>query len=47
MSKEATLWLIEQGIKVMGIDAWGWDRSLGDMIEELKAGNKEQFWESI
>jgi kynurenine formamidase len=46
MSKEATLWLIEQGIKVMGIDAWGWDRSLGDMIEELKSGNKEQFWES-
>ena len=25
MSPEATLWLIEQGVKVMGIDAWGWD----------------------
>ncbi len=46
MSRDATLWLIDQGIKVMGIDAWGWDRSLGDMIDELKAGNKERFWES-
>lgn len=46
MSREATCWLVEQGIKVMGIDAWGWDRSLGSMIEALKAGNKEQFWES-
>jgi kynurenine formamidase len=46
VSEEATLWLIQQGIKVMGIDAWGWDRSLGAMIDDLKAGNKEQFWES-
>jgi kynurenine formamidase len=46
VSREATLWLIEQGIRVMGIDAWGWDRSLGDMIRDLKAGNREQFWES-
>jgi len=46
MSREATLWLIEQGIKVMGIDAWGWDRSLGTMIKDLKDGNREQFWES-
>lgn len=46
VSKEATLCLIQQGIKVMGIDAWGWDRSLGAMIDDLKAGNKEQFWES-
>src|SRR5688572_26223230 len=26
MSREATLWLIERGVRVMGIDAWGFDR---------------------
>ena len=46
VSREATRWLIDQGIKVTGIDAWGWDRALGVMIEDLKAGNREQFWES-
>ncbi len=24
MSAEATEWLIDKGIKIMGIDAWGW-----------------------
>ena len=24
----ATRWLYEQGVRVMGIDAWGWDRPL-------------------
>ena len=28
VSAEATRWLIDQGIKVMGIDAWGWDAPL-------------------
>ncbi len=26
MGRESTLWLIDKGIRVMGIDAWGWDR---------------------
>jgi kynurenine formamidase len=26
MSKASTLWLIEQGIRVMGTDVWGWAR---------------------
>jgi kynurenine formamidase len=46
MTAEATLWLIKKGIKVMGIDAYGWDRSHEVMIKDLKAGNKEQFWEA-
>ncbi len=25
VSAEATRWLFEQGVRVMGIDAWGWD----------------------
>jgi len=44
MSREATLWLIEQGIKVMGIDAWGWDRPFGVMIKEYESGVKDTFW---
>lgn len=46
MTRESTLWLIEHGIKVMGIDAWGWDRPLDVMIKDLKAGNREQYWEA-
>ena len=44
MTAEATLWLIERGIKVVGIDAWGWDRPHDVMAKELKAGDKDQFW---
>ena len=46
MSKEATIWLIEQGVKVMGIDQWGWDLPLKYLIEEAKkTNNRELFWE--
>jgi len=44
MSKEATLWLIEQGVKVMGIDAWGWDRPFDVMEDEYRRGIKKKFW---
>lgn len=46
VSKEATSWLIDQGVKVMGIDAWGWDRPFDVMVAEFKAGKKDQLWES-
>ncbi len=47
MSAEATRWLIDQGIKVMGIDAWGWDLPLHYMIEQVKKyKNPDLFWES-
>lgn len=46
MTRESTLWLIEHGIKMVGIDAWGWDRPHDLMVKELKAGNKMQFWEA-
>lgn len=26
MGRESTLWLIDHGVKLMGTDAWGWDR---------------------
>ncbi len=46
MTRESTLWLVERGIKVMGIDAWGWDRPHKVMIADMRAGNKACFWES-
>lgn len=46
MSKEATEWLIQQGIKVMGIDQWGWDLPLKHLAALAKeSANKELFWE--
>ncbi|MEO1434620.1 MAG: cyclase family protein [Bacteroidota bacterium] len=46
MSAEATEWLVDQGIKVMGIDQWGWDLPLPHLIERAKKeNNSELFWE--
>ena len=46
MSAEATEWLIDQGIKVMGIDQWGWDLPLKYQIKKAKeTGNRDLFWE--
>ncbi|MFT4565862.1 MAG: kynurenine formamidase [Saprospiraceae bacterium] len=47
MSADATAWLIDKGIKVMGIDQWGWDLPLPYMIRKAKeSGNVELFWEA-
>lgn len=45
MSPEATRWLIEHGIKVMGIDAWGWDAPLVHQASVAKkTGQTDWFW---
>jgi len=45
VSAEATRWLYEQGIRVMGIDAWGWDKPLHLQAEEAKqSGKAGVFW---
>lgn len=47
MSAKATEWLIDQGIKVMGIDSWGWDLPLKHLIKKAKeTNNSELFWEA-
>ncbi len=46
MSREATLWLIERGIRLMGTDAWGWDASLDVLVAEFKQGVKSRLWAS-
>lgn len=45
ISAEATRWLIGQGIRVMGIDAWGWDSPLYHQARQAKAtGRNDIFW---
>lgn len=47
MSAAATEWLIDKGIKVMGIDSWGWDLPLPYMLKKAKeTGDTEYFWEA-
>jgi kynurenine formamidase len=47
MSAAATRWLIERGIRVMGIDAWGWDQPFWAMKERFKqTGNPSVIWEA-
>jgi kynurenine formamidase len=41
----ATRWLFEPGVRVMGIDAWGWDRPLHLQAAEAKErGERGIFW---
>jgi kynurenine formamidase len=45
VSAEATHWLYDRGIRVMGIDAWGWDRPLHLQAEEAREANRPGiFW---
>ena len=42
---EATRWLYEQGVRVMGIDAWGWDAPLHLQAQEAVARDEPGiFW---
>ena len=43
----ATKWLFDRGVRVMGIDAWGWDRPLWMQAMEAKeSGEKGIFWQA-
>jgi kynurenine formamidase len=42
---DATEYLVDSGVKLIGIDAWGLDRPFDVMIEDARAG-RSQFWES-
>lgn len=45
VTAEATHWLYDHGVRVMGIDAWGWDRPLWMQAEEAKRENRPGvFW---
>lgn len=46
MGREATMWLLDKGVKVAGIDAWGWDRPFKYMREEFqRTGDASKIWE--
>ena len=47
VTAEATHWLFDRGVRVMGIDAWGWDAPLHMQAERAKSsGQPGVFWEA-
>jgi kynurenine formamidase len=46
LRRDATAYLVERGVKLIGIDAWGLDRPMDVMAAEARAGDREQLWES-
>ena len=47
MTRESTLYLLDQGIKVVGIDAWSWDRPLPFLAMEFQeTGDPGVIWEA-
>ena len=46
LRRSATEWLVESGVKMIGIDAWGLDRPLDLMVREAEQGDPSQLWES-
>ncbi len=45
VTAEATHWLYDRGVRVMGIDAWGWDAPLHMQAEEAREkGERGIFW---
>jgi kynurenine formamidase len=47
VSAEATRSLCERGVKLMGIDAWGWDAPLAVQAKRaLSTGRSDLFWEA-
>lgn len=46
LRRDATEYLLERGVRLIGIDAWGLDRPFDVMIEEARAGDTAQLWES-
>jgi kynurenine formamidase len=47
VTAEATRWLYDRGVRVMGIDAWGWDRPLRMQAAEAIAQDAGGvFWEA-
>ena len=46
LRRDATAYLVEQGARLIGIDAWGIDRAFDLMSAEALAGDSAQLWES-
>jgi len=47
LDREAVLWLVEKGVKVIGTDGWGLDRAFSAIIEEYgKTKNGKIIWQA-
>jgi kynurenine formamidase len=47
MTRESTLYLLDRGVRVVGIDAWSWDRPLPFLAKEFAAtGDPAVIWEA-
>ncbi|MBS1888129.1 MAG: cyclase family protein [Actinobacteria bacterium] len=46
MRRDATAFLVEHGVRLIGIDAWGLDRPMRFMVADIEAGDPDQLWES-
>lgn len=47
MGKAATLWLLERGVKIVGTDAWSWDRPLPFIAKEFsQTKDSSLIWEA-
>jgi kynurenine formamidase len=47
LSREAVLWLVKKGVKVIGTDAWGLDRAFSAIAKEYKeTKNGKIIWEA-
>jgi len=47
VSAEATRWLLDQGVKLTGIDSWGWDAPLHVQAKKARqTGRNDIFWEA-
>ncbi|KPV62816.1 MAG: Kynurenine formamidase [Candidatus Bathyarchaeota archaeon BA1] len=44
MTLESTIWLVEQGVKIIGTDGYGFDKPFKIMGEEHKKGVKNALW---
>ena len=46
MGKAATMWLLERGVRLVGIDGWSWDAPFSLTREKIKAtGDASLIWE--
>lgn len=45
LTKEATLWLLNQGVKIIGTDSWGFDAPFKNMISDYsKSKDRKYLW---
>jgi kynurenine formamidase len=47
MTRESTLYILNRGVKIVGIDAWSWDRPLPFLAREFaETGDPKVIWEA-